>query len=169
MKPHSFAWKEKFLNEARGIEMALGPVITAIHHIGSTSIPRIHAKPVIDILLEVSDLAQLDARSSGMVALGYGAMGEFGIPGRRFFRKSDEEGFRTHHVHAFLFGTPDVMRHLAFRDYLIAHPAVATEYEALKLRLVATCEGNMEVYMDGKDSFIKETECKALEWWSGCL
>jgi len=91
-------------------------------------------------------------------------MGEFGIPGRRYFRKSDSSGARTHQIHAFKTGVADVTRHLAFRDYMRLHPTAATRYGELKARLAIECSPDMEAYMEGKDSFIKEQEIMALRW-----
>ena len=97
-----------------GSHAALRGVVVALHHIGSTSIPGIFAKPIIDILLEVSDLEKLDKQSHALVALGYERLGEFGIVGRRYFRKNSASGIRTHHVHAFQTGNAEIERHLAF-------------------------------------------------------
>lgn len=162
--PHDPRWRDAFEAEARDIAAALGENVVAIHHVGSTSIPGIHAKPVVDLLLEVKDVAELDARSPAMEALGYEVMGEYGIPGRRYFRKDDQEGTRTHHVHAFEAGSAEAVRHLAFRDYMIAHPADARRYSELKRRLAAEHPRNIDGYMDGKDGFIREMDRRAAEW-----
>jgi GrpB-like predicted nucleotidyltransferase (UPF0157 family) len=150
--------------EAARIRSALGDLVVAVHHIGSTAIPGICAKPIIDILLEVDDIQMLEARSSELGDLGYEAKGEFGIPGRRYFRKESLAGVRTHHVHAFGSSAAAIERHLAFRDYMIAHPVIAQSYSSLKQRLAAAHADDLEVYMDGKDSFIKEHETKAIVW-----
>lgn len=138
--------------------------MAALHHIGSTAVPGIPAKPIVDILLEVSDLAELDRRASRMESLGYEAKGEFGIPGRRYFRRDDQHGVRTHQVHAFAVGSEDAVRHLAFRDYMIAHPQIAQSYGDLKLQLARRFPSDIEAYMDGKDGFVKEHQAKALLW-----
>lgn len=153
-----------FEREAVAVESAIGSILLALHHIGSTAIPGIYAKPIIDILAEVERLEALDARRVEMEGLGYEVMGEFGIPGRRYFRKDQADGQRTHQIHAFAAGSPHVARHLAFRDYMRAHPAIAQEYSDLKVRLVGSCHGDREAYMDGKDPFIKQTERDALAW-----
>jgi GrpB-like predicted nucleotidyltransferase (UPF0157 family) len=155
-------WPAKFEQEAARITGALGSLVAAIYHIGSTSIPGIFAKPIIDILLEVSDSNDLEAIAHGMGLLGYESLGEFGIRGRRYFRKSDTSGIRTHHVHAFLRGGPQVRRHLVFRDYLSSHADIALEYSRLKRELAAQYPEDAEAYADGKASFIKEQEAKAL-------
>jgi GrpB-like predicted nucleotidyltransferase (UPF0157 family) len=91
-------------------------------------------------------------------------MGEYGIPGRRYFRKDDPEGVRTHHVHAFQAGSDEVVRHLAFRNYLRAHPADAQRYSELKRKLAREHPREMDAYMDGKDGFIKEMDRRAAAW-----
>ncbi len=135
-------------------------------HIGSTAIPGIVAKPVIDILLEVERIERLDQQVAAMQRLGYEALGEFGIPGRRYFRKNDGNGTRTHHVHGFLAGSDGAIRHVAFRAYMVAHLAEAQAYGALKERLASRHPDDIEAYMDGKDAFIKDREHRALEWWA---
>ena len=162
--PYDPSWPTQFTTEAECIRAALGGVAVAVHHIGSTAIPEIFAKPIIDILLEVDDIQTLDAFSSALADLGYEAKGEFGIPGRRYFRKESSEGVRTHQIHAFERGSPASERHLAFRDYMIGQPTIAQSYSLLKKRLAASHPDDIEAYMDGKDSFIKEHEGKAIIW-----
>jgi len=146
------------------VKTALGKSLLAIHHIGSTSIPGIHAKPIIDMLAVASDLPEVDQRAQRMQAIGYEAMGEFGIPGRRYFRRDNAAGVRTEQVHAFAVDSPHIRRHLAFRDFLRSHADLAQEYSQLKQRLAVAHPLDMEAYMDGKDAFIRETEARALEW-----
>ena len=162
--PHDSTWIVQFEAEAAQIADALAENAVSIHHVGSTAIPGMHAKPVIDLLVEVHDIAQVDEKNSAMEALGYKAMGEFGLPGRRYFHKANSAGVGTHHVHAFEADSGEVARHLAFRDYLIAHPEDAKEYGELKSRLARDHPDDIEAYMDGKDPFIKDMEAKALEW-----
>jgi GrpB-like predicted nucleotidyltransferase (UPF0157 family) len=159
--PHNPDWRNEFGTEARRIAAALGDTIVAIHHIGSTAIHGIYAKPVIDILVEVRDIAEVDKLSSEMMRLGYEAMGEFGIPGRRYFRKNDQEGIRTHQIHTFETGSEQVKRHLAFRDFMNTHPVEAQKYSELKRKLAAEYPQNIDAYMDGKDDFIKEIDRRA--------
>jgi GrpB-like predicted nucleotidyltransferase (UPF0157 family) len=163
--PHNPGWRNEFEHESNQVTSALGENVVAVHHMGSTAIPNIYAKPVIDLLVEVRNITQVDERNSSMAALGYEAMGEFGIPGRRYFRKDNEAGVRTHHVHTFEADSPEIERHLAFRDYMIAHPEDAQQYSELKLALVKKLHGSdIEGYMDGKDEFIKEMEKRAVAW-----
>ncbi|BAY11354.1 GrpB family protein [Calothrix sp. NIES-2098] len=162
--PHDPTWRIKFEHESKLVALALGENVIAIHHIGSTAIPYIYAKPIIDMLVEVKDIAKVEPQNSQMAVLGYIAMGEFGLPGRRFFRKHDENGKRTHHVHAFEANFSELQRHLAFRDYMIAHPEEAHIYSELKRQLAKQYPEDINGYMDGKDGFIKDREKRALEW-----
>lgn len=161
---HDPAWRLAFEAEGKRIHRALGELVADLHHIGSTAIPGIFAKPIIDFLMVVTDIDELDERSSAMEGLGYEAKGEFGIPGRRYFRKNDAFGKRTHHVHAFEVGSPEIERHLAFRDYMIAHPEAAQMYSELKRRLAREYPDDIQGYMDGKDPFIKEHQARAIAW-----
>ncbi len=160
--PHSPGWTEKFRAEAERLRAMLGEEVVAVHHIGSTAIPGISAKPIIDILLEVREVERLDDLGPEMAGLGYEARGEFGIPERRFFVKSAGSR-RTHHIHAFATGNPELERHLAFRDFMISHPENARAYSRLKESLAKEAT-DIEGYMEGKDAFIKEMERRALAW-----
>ena len=98
---HDPKWHKEFEQESRHLAKALGENLKAIHHIGSTSIPGIYAKPIIDFLGEVEAIAAVDLCNPAMESIDYEAMGEYGIPGRRYFRKDNATGIRTHHVHIF--------------------------------------------------------------------
>jgi GrpB-like predicted nucleotidyltransferase (UPF0157 family) len=162
--PYDPNWPREFERSSGEVKTALGANLLQIHHIGSTSIAGVHAKPVIDMLAVVADLAAVDHCSVAMARLGYEVMGEFGIDGRRYFRRDDSAGRRTHQVHTFAEASRHVARHLAFRDYMRAHPTLARQYGELKQRLAKAHPHDMAAYMDGKDSFIKEMESRALEW-----
>jgi len=160
VEPHNPRWAEMFAAESQRIAQVLGPDAVAIHHFGSTAIPGIYAKPVLDILIEATNLPDLDAHNPDMAILGYQAMGEYGIPRRRFYRKNDSTGTRTHHIHAFATGSPELKRHLAFRDYLRTHPDSAKQYSDLKKKLADRHPDSIERYMIGKDPFIKDIDLK---------
>ena len=155
------SWPARFEAECALVRGALGDVVVDIHHIGSTAVPGLAAKPIIDILLEVEDLVALDSLNSEMEAIGYRPMGELGIPGRRYFPKGGDS--RSHHVHAFVCGDPNVGRHLAFRDYLRRHPEVAREYAEVKRRVAQTCDNDSERYCAGKDAYVRRVEATAVK------
>jgi GrpB-like predicted nucleotidyltransferase (UPF0157 family) len=162
--PHDPSWQIAFDRESSQITVALGKNTIAIYHIGSTAIPEIYAKPIIDILVAVENIANVDEQNASMQALGYEVMGEYGIADRRFFRKDDRIGMRTHHVHIFERGSAQIDRHLAFRDYLRVHPRSAQQYSQLKQSLAQQYPDNIEKYMDGKDDFIKAIDIQAQQW-----
>jgi GrpB-like predicted nucleotidyltransferase (UPF0157 family) len=158
------AWRDHFRLEAERLRAALGSLVADVHHIGSTAIDGIVAKPVVDMLLVVHALARLDAQSPQLVQLGYEVKGEFGIPTRRYFRKDSPPGVRTFQLHAYEVHSAHVERHVAFRDYMNAHPDAAQAYGLLKARLAAAHAHDANAYMDGKDAFIKAHEQTALAW-----
>ncbi len=155
-------WPVAFGQEVARIAPAFGEGLVAIHHIGSTSVPGLAAKPILDMLPEVSDIVVADAAVERLEALGYEGLGAYGIPGRRYFRRT-VAGRRTHHLHAFATGSDGLKRHVVLRDYLRAHPEEAAAYGGLKLRLAAEV-ADMETYLDGKDAFVKVLEARALAW-----
>lgn len=160
---HDPQWKEAFAAEAGKIRALLGPELINVFHIGSTAVEGLKAKPIIDILPVVENIAALDAHSSGFEALGYEVMGEFGLPGRRYFRKGGDN--RTHQIHAFQFDNlQEIERHLAVRDYLRTHPAVREEYGQLKARLALEFPQDIDGYSDGKADFVMDMELDALRW-----
>jgi GrpB-like predicted nucleotidyltransferase (UPF0157 family) len=143
----------------------LGPTLVAVHHIGSTSVPGLAAKPIIDLMPLVTSLADLD-RDRGLVeALGYEWHGELGIAGRRYCALSDAGGRRLVQLQFFSADSPQVRRHIAFRDYLRAHPEAAA-YEAEKRRARDLHPDDTHAYTDEKDAWIRRTEATALAWFA---
>ena len=161
--PYDPGWADQYRAEEEKLRRVFGDETVAIHHIGSTSIPGIKAKPIIDILVEVRDIERVDARNEAMTALGYEPKGEFGIPGRRFFIKGGEE-HRSHHVHVYGNGHPEIARHLDFCDYLRAHPEDAHRYSALKEELAQQFRHDPTLYTEGKTEMIREVDEKARTW-----
>lgn len=162
--PYDPAWPAKFEEEAVLLRRVFGNQLVAIHHIGSTSIPGMAAKPIIDILPVVKEIGRMNAFDPTMLALGYESLGEMGLPGRRYYRKGGAE-HRSHHLHVYQVYNPEIDRHLAFRDYLIFEPAAAQRYRQLKLELAQRFPTDIYGYMDGKDGLIKQLEKEALHWW----
>jgi GrpB-like predicted nucleotidyltransferase (UPF0157 family) len=166
LHPHSLHWAETAHAEIARLHGALGGVLITVHHIGSTSIPGIMAKPIIDLIPVVADLGSLDRDMPLLESIGYECLGEFGLPGRRYCRRNDPvTGQRAYHLHCYAEGWPEIDRHLAFADYLRAHPAIAKEYEGEKIRAAALHPGNMLDYNDAKNDWIKRVERDALRWW----
>lgn len=156
-------WILDFELESKELNKRIGTIINNIYHIGSTAVPDLMAKPIIDIMLDVRDLDELDNQAYKLEEIGYEGFGENGIIGRRYFSKGGYN--RTHQIHAFKSGGPGLIRHLAFRDYLIEHKKVAKEYGELKFDIAQRCNNDIEMYCDEKDSFVKYYEAIALEWY----
>jgi len=157
-------WLEDFQRESLILYNVLKNTIATIHHIGSTSVPGLAAKPIIDILIELENVSFIDSCNVQMETIGYIAKGEFGIAGRRYFQKGGNN--RTHQIHVFPIGDFNVTRHIAFRDYLIAFPEVASEYEILKRSVAETCDNDIDRYCLGKHEFVQYYEAKAVEWYT---
>ena len=154
--PYNPNWEQKFKEEAKNIKKVFEEIFVDIYHIGSTAVPTVKSKPIIDIMVEVKDINEVDRYNKQMEELGYEALGEYGIPKRRFFQKGGNK--RTHHVHIFEKGSPHIKRHIDFRDYLISHPKVAKEYSLLKENLAKKYRYDIDKYWKGKNSFIRKTD-----------
>lgn len=151
-------WSQSFTEAADTIKAILQDNCIEIHHIGSTAIPNIYAKPIIDLLPVVKDISIVDSLNPKFEALGYVCMGEYGIPGRRFYWKSKSN--RTHNMHLFEQGSPEILRHIAFRDFLIAHKDYAEGYSLIKRCLAEVFPQDIENYLNGKNSFVQMIDYK---------
>ena len=159
-------WPRLYEEERARIAAILQDNGLSIYHIGSTSVPGLAAKPIIDILAVVRSLEAVDAAAQQFAGIGYEYMGEFGIAGRRYLRKGGDE--RTHQIHIFQADDWDnIGRHLAFREYMRAHAAAREEYAALKKALAQKFPYDIEGYCDGKERFVREMEQRALAWYDG--
>ncbi|MBD3858746.1 GNAT family N-acetyltransferase [Bacillus sp. 28A-2] len=155
-------WHEEFQQEKQRLKQIIQKSWIEGHHIGSTSVEGLVAKPIIDILIEVSHIEEIDRKRESFEHLGYQDMGENGIKGRRFFQKGGLN--RTHHVHIYERNHPDVKRHLLFRDYLRVHPERAVAYASVKEQLANQYPEDIQSYMAGKNEIIKEIENEAYRW-----
>ncbi len=156
LSPYDKNWETSFERERDKLQKILGKNCIRIHHIGSTSIPGMYAKPIVDIMPVVADLAQVDIHDEAFERLGYECMGEYGIPDRRFYWKSKEK--RTHHIHLFEEGNSEIDRHLAFRDYLRENREIACAYSQIKRDLAVQFENDIVSYVEGKSAFIKHID-----------
>ncbi len=161
--PYDNTWPEIFKQESQKIQIALGNSLKEIHHIGSTSIPGMPAKPIIDILLECDNIDEIDKIKNNLHPLGYFYLRRQVIPHRSFFtsKKTDNIGFN---VHIYEVGDPQIKRHVNFRDYLIHNPIDAKNYAELKLSLAKKFYHDMNNYVIGKDALVQEIDAKAKLW-----
>ncbi|GAA4342495.1 GrpB family protein [Flaviaesturariibacter amylovorans] len=173
-------WTCRFEAERAVITAALHPLAPAIGHIGSTSVPGLAAKPIVDILVGVGAEGNLDETVGPMTTAGFTYVSAFerAWPARRFFVRLQEGAFpeigagsslvigrdvhSLTHIHLIVHGTPDWIRDLAFRDRLRSDAALRTAYTALKLELSAQEWPDMNAYNTGKDAFVKAAEAEAL-------
>jgi|SRR5690625_2371715 len=156
-------WLRQFADEAGKLNRIFQNEIIDIHHIGSTAVPGLRAKPVIDMMPVVKNIVHVDYYNKKMQDIGYEAKGENGISERRFFQKGGDK--RTHHVHVFQEESFHIVRHLAFRDYLREHTDEKVRYGNLKENLAKQFPNNTQSYINGKESLVKEIEAKALDWY----
>ncbi|MFX1255487.1 MAG: GrpB family protein [Promethearchaeota archaeon] len=172
LEPHDPKWIEFFKKEATIIRRILGSHLLAIHHIGSTAIPSIIAKPIVDILSIVSSLDAVDQLKEDFKKADYVWKGEYGIPGRRYlFRLAEDRVHHRVHVHIYQRGHFEIARHLAFVSYLQNNTEAAKEYEKVKLELRDKFFNDRERYQEEKSEVIESLLKKAMGQYyipSGC-
>ena len=145
------AWPQSFAAIAAEVRAAIGPLVLAVEHVGSTAVPGLRAKPIIDLDIAVA-AADMQAAITSLEAAGWKHRGDLGIPERDAFEA--RAGLPAHHLYLCPAGSREMKRHLAFRDRLRADPALATRYGKLKADLAAHAAGIAE-YVDGKSDFIE--------------
>ncbi len=190
IKPYDTEWPRSFGQIREELTAAIGSLSPEIEHIGSTSVPGLGAKPIIDILVGVCKEKHLEEVIAPLIDCGYIYFEKYNadMPYRRLFlrQKTDprtqslpsvitedmeiptaihEHDQRSAHIHVLVYDTEHWLRHIAFRDYLRSHPDTRERYQAIKeaLSLREWADGNE--YNGGKDWFIKEEERKALVWY----
>lgn len=165
--PYSAEWPVTAERELGRLVYALNGLVVEGHHIGSTAVPGLSAKPVIDLLLVGRSVTELDAHEVVFRHLGYRCRGENGIAGRRYYTLDDATGRRRFQVHCFAPESSEIERHLAFRDYLRTHPEAAWAYEAEKRRCRALHPDDSNAYCDAKAGWIAGVLPVALAHFAG--
>jgi len=167
--PYDPRWPREFETERDRIQAALGSLALRIEHNGSTAVPGLAAKPVIDTQVSVARLHPIEAYAPMLAHLGYVHVPHADDARCPFFHRPHMWP-HTHHIHVVEAGSDEERRTLAFRDHLRAHPAVAHEYETLKRRLAAIHSGSdadsREAYANGKSAFIDRVLTLALQPFS---
>ena len=162
-------WVAAFEKEAALLNGVFGERVVEIHHIGSTAVPGLDAKPIIDILIVLDNTGDISSFDRAMEDAGYRVRGECldatipGTPGRFYFTK-ETNGVRSHHVHVYAKGHREISDKLAFRDYLRAHREKAAAYGELKRRIAIQHRLDNIGYMRAKDGFVKATLLEARRW-----
>jgi NAD-dependent deacetylase len=155
-------WPQLFQAERERIRAAFSDVVVDIEHMGSTAVPGLAAKPIIDISVGLRSLDLGREHITAMEDLGYDFLGEFGLPGRLYFRKGGASS--THHVHAVVWDGHHWRRHLAFRDYLRSHPDEARRYGEAKRQLAEEVDHDWYAYSERKNALTDELFARAWEW-----
>jgi GrpB-like predicted nucleotidyltransferase (UPF0157 family)/predicted GNAT family acetyltransferase len=157
--PYNTNWPYLFEREAAIVRQLLGDNCIDIHHIGSTSVVGLCAKPVIDMIPVVKNILQVDQCSTVMEAEGFQVRGEYGMPFRRFFIK--EAPHDACNVHVYEKGNLEIERHVRFRDYMRTHDQARQAYAALKTELAQKHSQDRMAYCLGKTAFVQEIDAKA--------
>lgn len=163
LAPYNPTWPAQAAAEsARWMDAV--PGLVQVHHIGSTSVPGLAAKPILDLLPVFASERAADAAAPAVTALGYEWMGAYGLPGRRYARADDPRtGARRVQAHGYVRGHSDITRHLAFRDALRDDTALRAAYAKVKADCAAEHPACGPAYGDCKSAWIDRVEAAALE------
>ena len=153
--PYDEQWKRDFLEIKAELTHALGRLAMGIEHVGSTSVQGLSAKPIIDIDVVIKDSAVLEDVVSALGEIGYQHEGDLGIAGREAFIYAGKEHLRKHHLYVCPEDSPELKRHIAFRDYLRSHPDAAREYSMIKEEGAKKYPNDIEGYIAYKSPFIE--------------
>ena len=153
VEPYNNRWPGEFEKIKDYLMPFIGDSVVEIHHVGSTSVAGLAAKPIIDIDIEIpaGNFSEIKKR---LEAIGFIHEGDLGITGREVFKRENLDGFTAHHLYVCPSGGDELMRHLKFRDRLRLDPAAAKEYGALKISLAAKHGDDIDAYTAGKTDFI---------------
>jgi GrpB-like predicted nucleotidyltransferase (UPF0157 family) len=152
-------WAEKFMQLKARVVRTLGESLAvAVEHVGSTAVPGLAAKPVIDIDVVVPSTIEIPAAIEGLTTLGYRHEGEKGINGRVAFHWPPGE--ERHHLYVCPSDSPELRRHLDFRNFLRAHPEEIRRYADLKRSLAAQFRNDRIAYNEGKGNYVREVLAK---------
>ena len=161
LEPHCHEWPRLFAQEECAIRAALGHLVLDVQHIGSTAVPGLLAKPILDIGVAVRHSADVGPCVAPLAALGYQFLGDRRCAGDWFFAKGSDD-LCTHYVHMVEHTSSAWANYLAFRDALATDERVRTEYASLKLRLAVESGGSRDAYATGKDQFVRGVAARRL-------
>jgi GrpB-like predicted nucleotidyltransferase (UPF0157 family) len=154
LEPYAPAWADAYEEERERIVSVLGNQLLGIEHVGSTAIPGISAKPIIDIAIGVSALSVAEKFVAPLSRIGYDYAGDGGVPNHRIFGRGPR--LRTHLVHAVVADGPEWRNYLLFRDILLNNPQLVREYASLKIALAAKFPDDRPSYTNAKGQFIEK-------------
>lgn len=152
--PYDPQWKENFEAIRRELVPVLGDLALRIEHVGSTSVEGLAAKPIIDIDVVISDHTPLESVVAALSTIGYQHEGDLGIPQREAFRYDGKHHLQAHHLYVCPESSPELRRHITFRDYLRSHPEAAAEYGRVKMEAAKLHPEDIESYIAHKSGCI---------------
>ena len=158
--PYDEKWAEDFIQIKTEIRQALGDLAVSIEHVGSTAVPGLSAKPIIDMDVVIEDETMLDSVIHALSKIGYEHEGNLGIDGREAFKYDGKEHLQQHHLYVCPRDSAELERHLKFRDYLRKHPEAVREYSRIKEEGAALYPQDIDKYMEYKSAFIEEIYAK---------
>ena len=147
-------WPATFARLRERVVEALGPLAQAVEHVGSTAVPGLAAKPIVDIDVVIADRSDLPEVARRLQPLGYRHEGDLGVPGREAF--TTPAGWPAHHLYVCAAGSEPLVRHLAFRDALRADGRTAGAYADLKRSLAVRLGHDRVAYTEAKSAFIEQ-------------
>lgn len=154
-------WPQQFEQIRSRIAPSLAPLAAAIEHVGSTAVPGLAAKPIIDIDVLLRPAAEVSEAIARLATLGYEHRGDLGVPGREAFRAPGNDF--PHHLYVHPPESGEYVRHITFRDHLRAHPEDAHAYECLKRALAQQYRDDREAYNQGKTEFVENVLHRAAD------
>ena len=156
VKPYEEAWAQNFIAIKAELQDSLGNLPLRIEHVGSTSVPGLSAKPIIDIDVVIRDDSMLNATISALQQIGYQHEGNLGIDGREAFKYDGKNHLQQHHLYVCTEDSAELKRHIAFRDYLTSHPEAIREYSRIKVEGALLYPYDVDKYIEHKSPFIEK-------------
>lgn len=153
--PYDDAWQRNFSEIKSELDKALGTLALSIEHVGSTSVPGLSAKPIIDIDVVIKDYSVFDAVVCALGKIGYVHEGNLGIEGREAFGYEGKGHLMPHHLYVCAQDSRELKRHLSFRDYLRSHPEAVREYSHVKEEAAGLYPHDIDKYLEHKSPFIE--------------
>lgn len=156
VQPYDEAWAQGFMDIKAEIQDALGELALRIEHVGSTAVRGLSAKPIIDVDIVIRDYSLFRAVVSRLEAIGYQHEGDLGIAGREAFKYDGKDHLQKHHLYVCPEDSPELKRHIAFRDYLRSHPEAVREYSRVKEEGAMLYPYDIDKYIEHKSPFIEK-------------
>ncbi len=153
--PYDEKWKQAFLDIKSELAAELGTLALSIEHVGSTSVPGLAAKPIIDIDVVVRK-ADLESAIKALATIGYEHEGNGGIEGREMFKYSGKEHLMDHHLYVCPEDSRELKRHVLFRDYLLSHPDAVQAYSQIKKEAAELYPHDIDSYINHKGTVIEK-------------